>query len=142
MVALPITSEKPGKLLKHRLIEGGIDTSSNIKIYSEYESSSSSSSVHVKTLVWEVSYNQNNKEASVDGSSNSVLYIVTAQKMTDRVDISLLQECIYNDQQLSSRHLLPEHPSHISISMAPIETAEQMTGFNLAVCLPLGILSQ
>jgi len=137
MVALPITSEEPGNLLKHRLIEGGIVTSSNIKICTEYESSSDrSSSVHVKTLVWEVSYNE---ETFVDdGGSNTVLYIVTAQKMTDRVDISLLQECIYNDQQLSSKHLLPEHPSHISISMAPTEKAEQLTGFKSGCMPPIG----
>ena len=140
MVALPITSEEPGKLLKHRLTEGGIVNSSNIKICTEYESSGDSrSSVHVKTLVWEVSYTQNNEETLVDdGSSNTVLYIVTAQKMSDRVDISLLQECIYNDNQLDSKHLLPEHPSHISISMAPTEKAEQMTGFKSGCMPPIG----
>ena len=134
MVALPITSEEPGKLLKHRLIEGGIVSSSNIKICTEYESSGDSS-VHVKTLVWEVSYTQINEVE--DDSSNTVLYIVTAQKMTDRVDISLLQECIYNDQQLSSK-VLPKHPSHISISMAPTETAEHLTGFKSGCMPPIG----
>lgn len=136
MVALPITSEEPGKLLKQRLVKGGIVTSSNIKICTEYESSGDSS-VHVKTLVWEVSYTQNKEALVDDDSSNTVLYIVTAQKMSDRVDISLLQECIYNDQQLSSK-LLPEHHSHISISMAPTETAEQLTGFKSGCMSPIG----
>ena len=126
MVSLPITSHEPGALLKHRLLDGNTIKSSDIEIYTEFDNlkhaESSDSTVHVKTLVWEIH------------ALDTKLHIVTAQKMSDRVDISLLQDIIYNDKQLMSsfghKHTL-EQPSHISISLAPTEKAESMTGFKL-----------
>lgn len=147
MVALPITSHEPGALLKHRLLDGNIIKSSDIEIYTEFDNNlkhveSSDSTVHVKTLVWEISYTPNEDE-SADSSHalDTKLHIVTAQKMSDRVDISLLQDIIYNDQQLMSsfghKHTLGQ-PSHISISLAPTEKAESMTGFKSGCMPPIG----
>ena len=143
MVANIISQTEPGALLKRRLIEGGIVKSSDIELRPEFNkseedevesstscsssssSSSSSSTVHVKSLVWEVSFSNQNKQES--------FYIVTAQKMSDRVDISLLQDLIYNDeqqQQLSSKLS--------NISMAPTIKAESMTGFQSGCMPPIG----
>ena len=125
MVAVPIISQEPGALLKDRLIDRGFINSSDIEICPENNTELSSSTVHVKTLVWEVCCNTEDKEK---------FYIVTAHKMSDRVEISLLKEIIYNDY----KSLQLEQPSQISISMAPTEKAEYMTGFKSGCMPPIG----
>ncbi|KAL3937358.1 MAG: hypothetical protein SGBAC_007525 [Bacillariaceae sp.] len=91
--------------------------------------------VEIKTLVWEVSCN------CVDQSGNSFainaeaterpekFYVVSAKKMEDKVDVSLLRDIIYKNQDL------PFGCTPSKVSMAPTEVAESLTGF-LSGCIP------
>jgi len=145
-------------------MEGGIVKSSDIELQSESNRietvqdivksapitpttscSSTSTTVHVKTLVWEVACNES-QPADSDyphaPAPVTLFYIVTAQKTTDRVDVSRLQDlvCKQHHELQSGRTLHPSQlqQSRVSISMAPTVTAEYLTGFQSGCMPPIG----
>ena len=117
-------------------MEGGIVKSSDIELQPESRPcSSTGTTVHVKTLVWEVAVDS-------DCPPETLFYIVTAQKISDRVDVSRLQDlvCKQHHELPSGRTLHPPQlqQSRISISMAPTKTAEYLTGFQSGCMPPIG----
>ena len=123
---------------------GGIVKSSDIELQCESNMIetvlSNSTTVHVKTLVWEVACNESQPTDS-DYPPEILFYIVTALKMSDRVDVSRLQDLVCNNHhELSGRTLHPSQlqKSGVSISMAPTKTAENLTGYQSGCMPPIG----
>jgi hypothetical protein len=122
-------------LLKNRLVDAGIplpDITLRVDINSENdveEFGCSATTVEVKTLVWEVSCNQNEV---IEDELVETFYVVTAQRMTDRVDLSLLRDLVYKHQDL------PFGCTPSRLSLAPTEKAEYLTGFQSGCMPPIG----
>ncbi|CAJ1945075.1 unnamed protein product [Cylindrotheca closterium] len=108
------------------------------------ESNNNNGVVEIKTLVWEVSCNYN-ENSSMDQSDNNNahmntnnakkmdrFYVVSAKKMEDKVDLSLLRDIIYKHQDL------PFGCTPSKVSMAPTEVAESLTGFQSGCMPPIG----
>jgi hypothetical protein len=83
--------------------------------------------VEIKTLVWEVTCHQNE---AAEGCEVENFHVVTALKMEDKVDLSLLRDLVY--WQTTD---LPFGCTPSRLSMAPRHVAESLTGFQSG-CMP------
>lgn len=130
---------QPGSRLKKRLgeagappseiqIRGDINPGKNV----EMEVTEDETTVQVKTIIWEVSCNYQNKDTSSEEERVEKFYVVTAKKMSDKVDLSLLRDLVYKQQDL------PFGCTPSRLSMAPTKIAEDMTGFESGCMPPIG----
>lgn len=146
---------EPGVELIERLIKAGVPTR-HMKIrgdevldqFPAEESSAESKNddfdvVEVKTLVWEVTCNNSENSDENQRSTNDTMtppnsermdkfYVVSAKKMEDKVDVSLLRDMIYKNQGL------PFGCTPSKVSIAPTEVAESLTGFQSGCMPPIG----
>lgn len=83
--------------------------------------------VEIKTLVWEVTCHQNEV---AEGSQVERFHVVTASKMEDKVDLSLLRDLV--SWQTTD---LPSGCTPSRLSLAPRHVAESLTGFQSG-CMP------
>lgn len=129
----------PGSRLKNRLVEAGappseiqirgdIDCGNN----ADKEVNGDESTVEVKTLVWEVSCNHQREGISTAEEKVEKFHIVSAKKISDKVDLSLLRDLVYKHQDL------PFGCTPSTLSMAPTEIAENLTGFESGCMPPIG----
>lgn len=125
---------KPGSILRNRLVEAGVPFD-EIKIETDNESEeytvTDSKCVEVKTLVWEVSCHQNDL-VEENKHIGKKFYFISVQKMSDKVELSLLRDLVFKHQDL------PFGCTPSKLSMAPKDVAEKYTGFQSGCMPPIG----
>eukprot|EP00957_Ditylum_brightwellii_P059753 4536237-Ditylum_brightwellii.AAC.1 len=142
--------DKPGYRLKKSLMDAGI-LPSEIHILpdvnrrckgEEMDVIKSNSVAEVKTLVWKVSCCNRVDPAQVvdvvEQHQKNVdeFYIVTAQSMSDKADLSLLHDLVF--QQHNDLTFGNTTPAKRCLSLAPTDLAQELTGFQSGCIPPIG----